>query len=221
MVHEILLNCNKCEHYMDLGTFKNNSSVSQGGIPGYKLTNKEELEKFIKHKEISFLKGINNNLKKLGLKKKPSEITFLDFGCGGGEVVLAGKNIYKISNGVNLTTDYYKYILDKLEINDKKFLNLVTDSVDKLDKKYDLVLSWHVLEHFEYPQDFINIIKKVVKEYITIQVPLLCDHGISPNHYNYFTIKSIKKIFEENGFNTLKCYTINNKCLNYFGKLKS
>lgn len=215
-----IIKCNKCNHFMDLTTFKNERTIKQGGVPSYKLTSKDKITKFIKHKKENFLEGIINNLRKLGMNKKTELINFLDFGCGGGEVVLAGNDIFQNSNGVNISNDYYKYILDKLEINDKKVFNLVTDSVDKLNKKYDLVISWHVLEHFQYPQDFINIIKKVVNGYIFIQVPILSDNCIAPNHYNYFTEESIKIIFEKNNFYTLKCYQ-DEKCINYIALVQT
>jgi SAM-dependent methyltransferase len=220
-----ILKCAECNHCMDLTTFGYGNDahvpVAQGGVPAYKLTSAAEIAALIRHKRESFLKGVLAHLRRFGLTTPTDAINFLDFGCGGGEVVLAGKDMFRNSNGVNLSNDYYHYILDKLGIKDAGTCELVTDSVDALaHPHYDVVISWHVLEHFQYPQEFVDIIQKVVRGggYIFIQVPVLSETGIAPNHYNYFTEESITLLFERNRFVTLKCYRTKD-VLNYIGRL--
>jgi SAM-dependent methyltransferase len=212
--------CDYCSHNIDLTTY-NNTDVNQGGVPDYRKKNKKALTDFMIRKGI-FLKRLLQHLKNLGMKKEPNQINFMDFGCGGGEVVYAGKDIFKISHGLNLNTDFYRTNLSLLEIEDSHISNLVFDSIEKTDKTYDIVLSWHVLEHFKNPQEFVDIIKKLLTPlngYLCIQVPTLVDRGISSNHYHYFNDKSIKILFENNGFYSIRCsYDEKTSHLTYIAK---
>ena len=221
-IRKILI-CQACGHHMDTTTYETSKSrdVEQGGLPSYRLREKDALDAFVKGKQ-RFLHGVINRLRACGLQKQLSDIRFVDFGCGGGEVVLAGHTLFQTSRGVNLDLEYYKWNRNLLGLTDEHTAGLVVDSIDKLTRSYDVVISWHVLEHFEDPKAFIEAIRMLCTQYVFVQVPSLVDNGIAPNHYSYFSPQSIQRLFESNGFTTLQCYHDHKtRHLNYVGSVPS
>ncbi len=99
-------------------------------------------------------------------KKFIKNKTILEFGCGNGDFLFLAKRISKEITGIELQTDYRKYIQSK---KIKCFRNF--EELEK--KKFDVILSFHVVEHLPDP---INEIKKLrtflsSKGKIIIEVP--------------------------------------------------
>ena len=75
--------------------------------------------------------------------------TILEFGCGNGDFLFLARKISKGITGVELQADYREYIQSK---KIECFRNF--EELEK--KKFDVILSFHVIEHLPDP---INEIK--------------------------------------------------------------
>jgi len=70
-----------------------------------------------------------------------------------------------------------------------------------LPKKYDVVTSWHVLEHVENVKEFPVKAHNVTGKYLIIEVPINRtlrnpDHNFD-GHFHYFTKKSLELLFKD------------------------
>ena len=130
----------------ELGDYRDNKKIT--GDPSF-----ERLEDA--NRRISFCKKF--------IKNK----TILEFGCGNGDFLFLARKISKGITGVELQADYREYIQSK---KIECFRNF-----EELEKKFDVILSFHVIEHLPDP---INEIKKLrsflsSKGKIIIEVPML------------------------------------------------
>ena len=112
---------------------------------------------------ISFLEFLSRHLK--------NNYSVLDLGCGQGE------NTFLISSKVNnvLGIDYDKFAIKNAKQNYKaKNIDfIVGDAIEylnKSNKKYDVLILSHILEHLEEPEKFLNQFTRKFK-YIYIEVP--------------------------------------------------
>lgn len=93
--------------------------------------------------------------------------------------------------------------LDKNLCEKTKGLGFITHNQDFLtmDKEYDVVLGFDVLEHILDLQNFLVQIEKSVRKYFIFQVPV--KRKIKPpnplfdGHSHYFTEQSIKELFKD------------------------
>tara|TARA_R110002110_G_scaffold45817_4_gene139289 strand:+ start:383 stop:1123 length:741 start_codon:yes stop_codon:yes gene_type:complete len=81
----------------------------------------------------------------------------------------------------------------------------------ELEKKYDIVFAWHVLEHLEDIHAFVDKVRNLTKRYVVIEVPLLTalngqgrrrrlkepNLGNFDGHAHYFSHRSFRLLFEE------------------------
>jgi len=123
----------------------------------------------------------------------PKNAKLLDVGCGMGTFL---KYVHHIRPDIELYgVDVSNGLRDRLP----DFINFEYCSGDKLlfDNNYfDLVISQHVLEHVNNPDEFIREFKRVTKKYIIIVTPntktlFLWD---SKNFYSDFTHQSFKNL---------------------------
>ena len=110
-------------------------------------------------------------------------------------------------------------------------LNVLTDKFpDNLHKRYDCIISIHLLEHIGNPILFLEKIKPLLKEdgHVIFEVPNInCYLGeISPvykdfmyfyEHCSYFSAESLRFLFEKSGYSvksiqTYEIYSIENHC---------
>ncbi len=151
-------------------------------------------------------------IEKYDLKNK----TVIDVGCGKGDflkmITQAGGN-----QGIGFDPSYVPDESDK-DLKDVEFI------LDFYSDKYsnyaaDLITCRHVLEHIQYPADFIRNVRKAVEDRydstIFFEVPnvlyTLKDLGIWDliyEHCSYFSPESLVYLFENNGFavNEIKDY---------------
>lgn len=127
--------------------------------------------------------------------------TLLDIGAGGGTFL-------------NLVKDQFKTV-EATEVSDLCVDNLTREGYKvhhgaftemSLNKVYDLVTCWHVLEHIEDLHTYVQKVKLVVGKYLVIEVPinrrLRNPDTAFDGHFHYFSENSIKKLFD-NDFNFL------------------
>lgn len=171
-----------------------------------------------------------NNLSHLNhlTKYLPKKCTIFDAGCGIGVLILALKLLgYQVAGGDKyLFRENNRYSINDLnrlkkiwEQNELNIYNLDLLS-DKLDKKYDAVISIATLEHQSNPGAFLKKLKELVKYngYIYIATPNIAHllnrlrflFGRSPlvnleefyttekfvGHFREYTLKEIIKMFE-------------------------
>jgi 2-polyprenyl-3-methyl-5-hydroxy-6-metoxy-1,4-benzoquinol methylase len=137
----------------------------------------------------------------------------LEIGCGMGGILIPFKlNNFKIK-GVDLGEDF-------LNKGNKFNLNLSNESIESLlerDKKYDLIILSHLIEHILEISDFLRKVNKLLtpKGKVFIAVP-----GIKYIHSTYnsdiaiylqnahcwsFSKLTLNALLNQNGFKTLKC----------------
>lgn len=146
------------------------------------------------------------------LKQSFKNKEILDFGCGWGGFLNKIKNAKSI-NGVELRIECIDHIKNKLKkINIFNNINLIT-------KKFDIITSFHVLEHVPYQISTLKMLKSKLKSNgkIIIEVPHAEDFLILQDELKEFkkftfwsehlilhTHNSLKKVLQQSGFKNIK-----------------
>lgn len=133
------------------------------------------------------------------------------FGCFLNELNVKGiKNIYAYE-----PDEKYKTI-GIINNNDIHFIHNEKDK--KLNNSFDVIFSFHVLEHIVNPISFILNCKKLLKKngILIIEVPDLnlgfgSQKYFNTAHVSYFTKFSLTLLLSKNDFNILECGNIKNK----------
>ena len=193
-----------------LGQYKTNHQY-------YKAINYNDndiiLEK--KSKKITLIKTLQGNVKApiieddkrrvVQHKKFLKNKKILDFGCGWGGFL---KKIIKAKSltGVELRKECIFYI----KKNIKKIV--VSDNLNNLNEKYDIITMFHVLEHIPYQIETLKELKKKLTKNgkIIIEVPSADDFLLKLKEFKKFTFwsehlilhteYSLRKILEVSGF---------------------
>lgn len=136
-----------------------------------------------------------------------------DLGTGWGHFLYTGKQLgYKV-HGIEVSELPYKYATNelKLPVEHINFFNMEIKN-----QEYDLITMWDVLEHIPDADEVIKRCNYMLKEggYVILQVPeidsfiakILKDkwNMIGIGHANYFSKKTIIKLFENYGFKVKK-----------------
>ena len=136
----------------------------------------------------------------------------LDFGCGWGTFLSKLKNI-KSATGVELRTECLNHIKKKL----KKIF--VTNNISNLNKKFDVITLFHILEHIPYQVETLRALKQKLskKGKIIIEVPSAQDFLLTFENLDKFkkftfwsehlilhTANSLKKVLKSSGFKKIK-----------------
>lgn len=120
--------------------------------------------------------------------------TLLDIGAGGGTFLNMVKDKVSVAEGTevsdicaqNLTNEGYKVYHGAFTQMD-------------IDKKYDLVTCWHVLEHVQDIKSFPEKVHKITDKHFVFEVPIkrkLRNPDVNfDGHYHYFSEKSIRILF--------------------------
>ncbi len=186
--------------------------------------NKEQLpayyksEDYISHTDAnnSLLDKIYQFIKNYTLSKKVKLIqsfhtadqNLLDIGCGTGDLLkLAEKQNLKVS-GVEPNNDARELAKNKITDSDQ----IVSDLKDLINtsNQFDVITMWHVLEHVPNLEDYIDNIKKLLKQNGVLVVAVPNHKSFDANHYKefwaaydvprhlwHFSQKSIRDIYQK------------------------
>ena len=131
------------------------------------------------------------------------EFKMLDFGGYNGFLPYAFNQKNKVNSFV---ADLDKKGLKMAEFLGSKIINLSTNNVEE--KNFDLITFVHVLEHLDYPKNYLEKLKKNLSNdgIIYAEVPNLYGFPLGdPAHNIAFTRYSLGKIFLDLGFDIIAC----------------
>lgn len=144
---------------------------------------------------------------------KKSNISVLDVGCGLGYFLSALNSDIK-KYGVEDSKFACSYI--KKNFKNINILNGDYKIVEKFDKKFDVIMFYHVIEHLKNPSQSIEILKKVLKKdgILIIGTPNINSlvakifvenfrHFI-PAHICLYSVDGLKNLLEKNDFRIFK-----------------
>jgi len=143
----------------------------------------------------------------------------LDIGCGLGHFLYAAKISGYDVMGYDFVETNKDYVTNTLGIE------LLTSSEDNskiTNNKFDIVTSWHSLEHSTNPNQYLQFTRKALcdKGILIIEVPThdCIDAFVMgqswpnwdpPFHYQHFTQKSLRPLLNKNGYKIIREYTYN------------
>jgi len=150
--------------------------------------------------------------------------TVLEIGASTGFNLSTFKQHNKIVYGVEPSTLNKKNALELYEID---LFDGMYEEFYKLnnEKKYDLIIMSHVLEHIHNPNEIIKKLNKQNNKFIYIEVPSFEVQIESEpygsffyEHVNHFTTNSLSFLMNQNGYNALSIsinYNVNGESPNY------
>lgn len=168
------------------------------------------------------------NIDRLAVESIPQGSNVLEIGCADGfmgEYLIKSKDCAVI--GIEKRKEEVKIAQQRLtrvilgDIEDKEKLESILKEIK--DKKFDVILATSIIEHLVNPSRFIDIAKNFLKKegIVIVSVPNIVhwsmrlsllrgqfdysEYGIlDQTHLHFFTLKSIKSYFENNGFKIIK-----------------
>jgi 2-polyprenyl-3-methyl-5-hydroxy-6-metoxy-1,4-benzoquinol methylase len=150
----------------------------------------------------------DDNRRAIQFEKILKNKDILDFGCGWGGFLRDIKN-YKSISGVELRKECIDYI---------KKIN-ISNNINFIDKKFDIITMFHVLEHIPYQVETLKLLRSKLKNKgkIIIEVPSAQDFLLSfdelkefknfsfwSEHLVLHTEKSLIKILQKSGFSKIR-----------------
>jgi 2-polyprenyl-3-methyl-5-hydroxy-6-metoxy-1,4-benzoquinol methylase len=162
----------------------------------------KKLSKFSNSSINKVIKDLKNN------KSESSEFTLLDVGCGAGNLLFNVKSHFKNSKlyGLDYNINSVSQNLKGLDIEIYK--GGLNDLNGEL--KFDFIVSSQLLEHVDNPVDYINFLKKHLKNngiaYIDIpyygskSFKLFKNYWVhldTPRHRNLFEIETLVNLFSD------------------------
>lgn len=138
--------------------------------------------------------------------------TFIDVGCGAGDLDCSIAKLGKSGKGVDFSDGAIhtsealrdEYGLDKSVLEFKK-----QDAFKLVGKeKYDLVISCEVLEHVENDRELLGVLVALSTRYVIVSVPakekLFDEWDTMVGHYRRYERANLKKLLEDQGLTVLK-----------------
>jgi len=159
--------------------------------------------------------AIVNKVKKINNYKKGDKL-LLDIGCGTGEFLLACKK--NGWNCIGVEPNQKARTIADSKLNSS---SLVKENIDELIKtyyqKFDVITMWHVLEHVSDLNEYILILKKLLKPngILLVAVPNFRSFDANyygkywaaydvPRHLWHFSKNSIRLLFEKKEMKLIK-----------------
>ena len=154
----------------------------------------------------------DDNRRAIQFEKILKNKDILDFGCGWGGFLRNIKN-YKSISGVELRKECVNYIKNNI-----KKIN-ISNNINFVDRKFDIITMFHVLEHIPYQVETLKLLKSKLKNKgkIIIEVPSAQDFLLSfdelkefknfsfwSEHLVLHTEKSLIKILHKSGFSKIR-----------------
>ncbi|MFM6269493.1 MAG: class I SAM-dependent methyltransferase, partial [Dolichospermum sp.] len=170
--------------------------------------------------------GIDTQPERLNavLKYTSNNFNILDLGCGRGAYTETLNRKGFKTTGI----DAYEYPEWETKPDDW-FIQTPASSLPFEDKKFDMTISFEVLEHCSEPTKVLEEVARVTSKYFILSVPncdlnntlrnhdLAMAHWTDPTHCNFFTKETIVALLQEHKFKILEisdCYKISPN--NYF-----
>jgi 2-polyprenyl-3-methyl-5-hydroxy-6-metoxy-1,4-benzoquinol methylase len=157
--------------------------------------------------------------------------TLLDIGCGNGEFSEHMKNAGFDTYGMDPFPVAVEQTKKRLG-EDRVFTGYISE-LKKNQRTFDVITMWHVLEHVDDPQADAKVLHDSLNEkgLWIFEVPngdsfpfaLFGDDycwNMVPEHIQYFTVRSVKKLVEDAGFTVRNVYTPPRALLNFALSLK-
>lgn len=168
-------------------------------------------------------KDVESQLNFILTKTEIEGRNILEVGSASGGLLERLRDMGAKVSGIELNDDYREFCKDK-------WLNIYSRPIEYLEKRmkrFDLIISFHVVEHFVNPMESIRAIYSCLKPNIRNsglfigEVPNHDEWGLSvldseiikqlhynPYHYYYFTQITLAKYLRENGFHWMQFETI-------------
>lgn len=140
--------------------------------------------------------------------------SILDIGCGNGSFLDSVSSIYNNVFG----SEFNKYAL-KIAKSKIKKLVVLSEDLDEVEEKFDVITMWHVLEHISNPIKFLDQVINLMHNdsVLIIEVPNSDSVNFKifnenynwislPEHLFYYNEKSLRKIFEIKNLEICKIY---------------
>ncbi|MBD1141575.1 class I SAM-dependent methyltransferase [Pelagibacterales bacterium SAG-MED32] len=203
--HLKVLKCKKCKF-----TFLNNNDhITENHYQESKMhENDLSMEKWISITKKDDLRRFNF------LKNILRDKSVLDYGCGNGNFLELSKNLAYDISGIEVEERILQHL-------GKRFS--VYNNINKLKKNFDVITSFHVLEHLKDPISKLKEIKKYLSPdgLLVIEVPNIDDVLIKTyksnsfldftfwsNHLSYFNASSLEQTLNLAGFTKKRIYQI-------------
>ena len=166
-----------------------------------------------------FKKNILSQISKYIPKKKNDKFSIFEFGCGSGVDLSILKNFYKQKRVSGFDIDEETVNLGRNLLK----LNLYSGHLSKIikkKKKFNLIYSFHTIEHLSNPVKQIKLIYKLLRKNVILVIN--CPNSssftsyilgkkwqwlIPPAHIHYFTTSSLKRTLMMCGFKDIKIST--------------
>ncbi len=157
----------------------------------------------------------SRRIKKLinGLYPGRSDLKVLDVGCGDGYLLDRIKDVFPAFKTFGV--EPYEAAASVAGKKHDVFVGIIEDF--RTEEKYDLVVSYHVIEHVAEPRVFLENMKKFVKEdgYVIIDTPNLdsCSYKVfgsnwggihAPRHWTLFSLRTFSDLAQKVGFNHIE-----------------
>ena len=166
------------------------------------------------------IKSVKKLLEEVKINKNQLEL--LDIGCGNGKITKEISSQFKKTIGIDLSKEGIKQANEYSNKN-LSFKNVDMEDLIEIEKKFDFITSFEVIEHQYLPDLFLKNISKLLKinGYFLVSTPF---HGYIKNllisllnkhdsHYNpmwrhghikFFSMKTFKKTLNNCGFKIIK-----------------
>lgn len=151
----------------------------------------------------------------IGIFYAPRRI--LDVGCGRGLMLYYLKEYFGASYviGTQYSNAAIEYAKNKLDIEVKK--GDLSNCIQAMEKNLDIICFWHVLEHIDDVDLYIQLSYKLLKKAGKLLVEVPNSDSFSekitggswmgwdtPNHLTHFTPDSLSMLFKKHGFTIVK-----------------
>jgi len=206
-----IIKCKKCHHIQlfPIPTLKEEKKFYDEDLQNKNIGDVGSVKR-------AYKKMIDDTIRRADLVRKitPRGGNILELGPGHGFFLkMMKKKGYKVI-GIDISKDKRKIVKKVANI---KVLNInINEQIPDIGP-FDTIVFFHVLEHISDPVNFLKNCKKLLKSKgkIVAEVPNCDDFQLKLNkayteffwtraHINYFSPKTLKKVFQKSGLNNIK-----------------